>query len=98
MCDGISEKPFQRNYSGNYSPPLDFLPGCFSSPGCLFVKRVPSFDKLKLDRIKEPVKEVKGVILFSPTPADFHRRRNGKESFWFRQRLNNFSNCQCQHS
>lgn len=68
MRDGISEKPFQRNYSGNYSPPLDFLPGCFSSPGCFFVKRVPSFDKLKLDRRKEPVKEVKGVILFSPPP------------------------------
>lgn len=84
-------KAFSASYSSNYSPSLDFLPGYFS---WLFLRQNGAIIwQVKLAGIKEQVKEVKGDIFFR---ADCHRCRNGK-AFEFRQRLNNFSNCQCKH-
>ncbi len=51
---------FSSHYSSNYSPPLDFLPGYFS---WLFLHQNGAINwQVKLDRIKEHVKEVKSVI------------------------------------
>lgn len=51
---------FSMQYSSNYIPPLDFLPGYFS---LLFLHQNGAINwHVKLDRIKDHVKEVKRLI------------------------------------